>query len=68
MKYCKNCHLLYSSEAAVCPKCGAVPEPQEAEPAPADRREVRRDWIWLVVGIPVFIAFVYLLVRVIKAI
>lgn len=64
MRYCKKCRILYSDQAAACPNCGAAAEPRTEEaPPPADKREVARDWIWIVVGIPLFIALVWFLVR-----
>lgn len=66
MKRCEKCRTLYSEEAAACPKCGV----REYEEAPAgekpDKGSVARDWIWLAVGIPLFIGLIYLLVYVIK--
>lgn len=67
MKYCRKCHILYSSYAAACPKCGAVLQSNaEAEPPPAEKKTVRRDWLWLVIGIPLLIAVMYLAVYLIK--
>lgn len=70
MKYCKNCHILYSSEAAACPKCGITPPEQkegaEGGQAPADKAEVRRDWLWLIIGVPVLIGVIYLAVFILK--
>lgn len=66
MKYCRRCHILYSSAAAACPKCGAAAPPKEEEAAPADKREVRRDWIMLIVGIPLFIGAIYLIISLIR--
>lgn len=67
MKYCKNCHILYSSCAAACPKCGIKPQRQQ-EQTPADGKAVRRDWLWLVIGIPALIGAIYLIALFIKAI
>ena len=72
MRYCKNCHILYSSEAAACPKCGI---PHEAESmkealssAPSDKKTVRRDWLWIAIGVPVLIGVIYLLILLLKSI
>ena len=72
MKYCKNCHILYSSEAAACPKCG-IPHEAEARKeavasAPADKKTVRKDWIWIAIGVPVLIGAIYLLILLLKTI
>ena len=73
MRYCKNCHILYSSEAAACPKCGiAQPDgqPQEAprggEQPAADKKAVRRDWLWLIIGVPILIGVIYAAVFILK--
>ena len=61
MKYCKKCGVLYSTD--VCPKCGVLyPEPEAAEQKPRDAREVRRNWIALLIGIPAFIGAIMLIV------
>lgn len=65
MKRCENCRTLYSEEAAACPKCG-VREPEEAPGADKPEKAALRDWIWLVIGIPLFIWLIYLLVYIIK--
>lgn len=69
MKYCKNCRILYSSQAAACPKCG-IAEPKreggQEQPAP-DKEEIRRDWIWLVIGVPILIGVIYLLILLLKS-
>ena len=69
MKYCRNCHILYSSQAAACPKCGvAAPEEQPQEAALPDKAAVRRDWIWIAIGVPVLIGVIYLLILLLKSI
>lgn len=71
MRYCKNCRILYSSQAAACPKCGVAEPPKkdnEGEEKPADGRAVKRDWLFLIIGTPLFILFVYLIVLLIKSI
>jgi uncharacterized membrane protein YvbJ len=66
MKYCKRCHILYSNSAAACPKCGISKPEEGAEPQKADKKAVRRDWIMLAVGIPLFIGAIYLIIYLIK--
>ncbi|MBR0425096.1 MAG: hypothetical protein IJK01_03125 [Clostridia bacterium] len=67
MKYCKKCGVLYSTD--VCPKCGIVmPDPDAAEQKPRDPREVRRNWIALLIGIPAFIGAILLIVYLFRTI
>lgn len=70
MRYCKKCHILYSSFADACPKCGtetaAVRAAAKEKQPEADKKTVRRDWLWLVIGIPVLIAVMYLIVYLVK--
>ena len=71
MKYCKSCHILYSDAAGACPKCGVIqpekaPAKNDAPQQSADKRSVRRDWLWIAVGVPLFIGLIYLLVYLIK--
>lgn len=71
MKYCKKCRILYSDEAAACPKCGVSDEAAKAEeiaPVSSDKKRVGLDWLWLVIGIPVFIGLIYLFVYLLKSI
>ena len=61
MKYCKKCGVLYATD--VCPKCGIISsESQNAEQESADGKTVRRQWIALLVGIPLFILAILLIV------
>ena len=61
MKYCKKCGVLYTTD--VCPKCGIqFPEQEETEKKQADPGEVRRNWIALIIGIPVFIGVIMLVI------
>ena len=67
MKYCRRCHILYSSAAAACPICGIAAPEREEEAPPADKARVRRDWIMIIVGVPLLIGAVYLIISLIKA-
>ena len=68
MKYCKKCHILYSDAAAACPKCGAFePEKQSGGEKPEKGRVVR-DWLWIVIGVPVLIGVVYALITLLNSI
>ena len=61
MKYCKKCGVLYSTD--VCPKCGIFyPDEGETEPSPADAKKVKRHWIGILIGVPLFISFIILVV------
>ena len=67
MRYCRKCHILYSSFASGCPKCGALTANRaSAAPEEADRKTVRRDWLWIAIGIPSLIAVMYLIVYLTK--
>ena len=56
MKYCKKCGVLYTTD--VCPKCGVtVPEATDPQ-GPADPKTVRRQWIALVIAIPLAILLI----------
>ena len=71
MRYCKKCRIFYSSAAGACPKCGVSAEKAaEAETSneQADKRRVGLDWLWLVIGIPLFIGLIYLFVFILKSI
>lgn len=64
LKFCKQCGTLYTTSLGVCPKCGtkeAEERAREAEiaSAPAEKGSVRRDWLFIVIGVPLFIAFLY---------
>ena len=61
MRYCKKCGVLYSTD--VCPKCGIIaPDPAETEQRPREKAEVRRNWISILIGVPLFIAAIMLIV------
>lgn len=65
MKYCKKCGVLYST--GVCPKCGIetpaeTDQKQAAELTEEEKKKQKRDWIALIIGIPAFIAVIYLII------
>ena len=68
MKYCKNCRILYSDEAAACPKCGVSVPHEEGEAAPAEKSRVVRDWIWIAIGVPLLIGAIYALIKLLNSI
>lgn len=73
MKICPKCHTIYSNYAAACPKCGITEPPVGAssqvnatERAEIEKSRVQRDWIWIAVGLPMFIALLYTIVWAMK--
>ncbi len=56
MKYCKKCGVLYTTD--VCPKCGIVKPEEEAPNTPASAKEVRKQWIALIIAIPAAILLI----------
>lgn len=65
MKYCKKCGVLYATD--VCPKCG-IQEPEDLpEPEAPDKRTLVRQWIGLLVGIPLFIMTIYVVIYLLHA-
>lgn len=58
MKVCPKCGLSFDNRAQSCRKCKIelldAPEPY-AEQADAQKR--RKDWIWILIGTPLFILF-----------
>ena len=65
MKYCKKCGILYATD--VCPKCG-IEEPEDlSEPEAPDKKTLVRQWIGLIVGIPLFIMAIYVVIYMLYA-
>ncbi|MEG1547469.1 MAG: hypothetical protein RR232_04940 [Clostridia bacterium] len=68
--FCKTCGTLYNPKDGQCPKCstrGMECDVPPAEMSDAEARRLRkRSWIQLVIGIPAFIGFIYLLVYLVK--
>lgn len=72
LHFCKSCGALYNDKDGPCPKC-ATKELMEAvaantyapEAAPMDeeaaRAARRRAWIQILIGMPCFIGFIYLI-------
>lgn len=56
MKYCKKCGVLYTTD--VCPKCGVIKPEGDTEREPASAKEVRRQWIVLMIAIPAAILLI----------
>ncbi len=68
MKYCRKCHILYSDAAAACPKCGAAEAPVQPSGEKPEKGRVVRDWLWIVIGVPVLIGVVYALIKLLNSI
>ena len=76
MKFCMKCGAFYEEKGAKgCPRCAETArlhaEAEEAEvnhamDAETARRERRRAWIELCVGIPAFIGAIYLIIYLIR--
>lgn len=62
MKYCKKCGVLYATD--VCPKCGIVTPEDQPEPETPDKKTLVRQWIGLLVGIPLFIMAIYVVIHI----
>lgn len=56
MKYCKKCGVLYTTD--VCPKCGIIAPDPNTPQEPADRSTVKKQWIALLILIPVSILLI----------
>lgn len=56
MKYCKKCGVLYTTD--VCPKCGIISPDPNTPQEPADRSTVKKQWIALLILIPVSILLI----------
>ena len=65
MKYCKKCGTLYVTD--VCPKCGIEEPENRSEPESADKKTLARQWIGLLMGIPLFIMAIYLVIYLLYA-
>lgn len=76
LRFCKTCGTVYD-DRSVCPKCEtqdvvAAVQANTYAPPPADmsEQEVRaarkKAWVQLVIGIPAFILFMYLVIYVFK--
>ena len=71
--FCKKCGTLYNPKVGPCPKCAAEQlsgdpgEPEQMSEAEANRRR-KTAWIQLIVGIPLFIGFIYLLIYLVRLI
>lgn len=61
MKYCRKCGVLYST--SVCPKCGILEPETEESNVPADPSVVRKQWIGILIGIPMLIGLIVLVVK-----
>ena len=58
MRFCKTCGTLYASNLDCCPKCNpkAAEAIERQKDAPkADPQAVKKQWVLIVIGIPLFI-------------
>ena len=68
---CKACGTLYNAKDGPCPKCSTGADMEELPKQMSDeeaKRLRKRAWIELVIGVPAFIGFIYLLVYLFKLI
>lgn len=79
LHFCKNCGTVYDDRVGGCPKCETrevmdkvIANEYEAPAGDMSEAEVRaarkRSWIQLVIGIPAFIGFIYLIIYVMQII
>ena len=63
MKMCLNCSMRSPESAEHCPNCGTllVPEMGGATKTEEYRLRRKRDWLWLVFGVPGLMLFLYLI-------
>ena len=62
MTRCKNCGTFYASSLPVCPKCGIDPEKIEEETSrEAKPGETKKNWLLILIGVPLLIILLYLL-------
>ena len=69
MKVCPKCGKPYGGEALHCKKCGVeletLPEITAADMPPEElKRRRKKDWITMLIGIPLFLLLVYGIYRV----
>ena len=50
-----------------CKKCGIEEPKDQPEPEPADKKTLTRQWIGLLVGIPLFIMAIYVVIYMLYA-
>ncbi len=63
MKICPNCSMRSPESAGDCPNCGALLEPEMGGITKTEeyRSRRKRDWIWLFLGVPGLMLFLYLI-------
>ena len=67
MKYCSNCNTLYASSLSACPKCGIDQEAaEEATYREAKPGETKKQWMFIVIGVPLLIILLYGIANFIK--
>ncbi|MDD4074856.1 MAG: hypothetical protein PHC80_02060 [Eubacteriales bacterium] len=79
LHFCKTCGTVFDDKNGGCPKCATsvvmdavtanTYAPPESEMSEAESSAARKkSWIQLVIGVPCFIGFIYLLVYIFKII
>ncbi len=63
MKICPNCSMRSPESAGDCPNCGARLEPEMSGAVKTKEylRRRKRDWLWLMIGVPGLMLFLYLI-------
>ncbi len=63
MKICPSCSMRSPESAADCPNCGALLEREMSAVTKTEEyhKSRRRDWIWLALGVPGLMLFLYLI-------
>lgn len=63
MKRCPCCGVTFTDEPETCPKCNCyldATSPDEEVMRTAEYKAKRkRDWIWIIVGVPAMLALIY---------
>ncbi len=63
MKICPNCSMRAPESAESCQNCGALLAPEMSGVTKTEEYKSRRkrDWIWLALGVPGLMLFLYLI-------
>ncbi len=63
MKICPSCSMRAPESAVDCPNCGALLEPEMGGVTKTEEYKSRRkrDWVWLALGVPGLMLFLYLI-------
>ena len=62
MKICPKCAMTYGDTATLCRRCKLeLQQAPEAYTADDDPKKRRKDWLWILIGMPLFILFIKLI-------